>query len=645
MSALPIRYFFKPLLIIAIAWVFWSVQDYNFLLWDDRQNIYENPFVENLTFRNILHFWKEPYLGLYIPLTYNVWTIEAFFAGKYSTPGNLFLLKPSIFHIANLTIHILNTLLLFKILSIILISLFKKRGRTEVLLASCIGAAIFAIHPLQVEAVTWVTGNKDLLCTLFSLLSLRLYIKNMEESLSGLINRYYLSAFISYIAALLSKPTSVMLPFVILIVGLLLSKEPLKKHLPPLFPWFLILIPAVIINKSLQPESVLHFTAPIWTRPFIAGDTLAFYLHKLFFPVNLVPDYGRTPEIVIQQGWLYFTWTIPLSLALLLILKKAHRLFLCSYAVMVISLLPVLGFASFAHQTISTTADRYLYFSMAGPSLAFSGAYLLWQRKYAIVPFFVILTLLGLMSKNQTTIWENNITLFKQTLKVNGNSYKSHNILGLAFTEEGRYKEALYHFQKAIKTKPDYWDVYNNMGAMFTRQGELKEAERYFKKYIHSEPDDYKAFYNLGNVYEKQGKPEEAESAYKKSLVINPDYWKTYNNLGSLYAKHNMPERALIYYDKALTKNRLNREVIFNIAVVLTGIGKTEEGMKRYKELLKLTPNDVRAHNNLGALYVSLGKIEKAIWHFKRAVILNPDFQEAQRNLLIALQEKKRLDD
>ena len=267
--------------------------------WDDDKNVYENPYLNPVGYSNTLRFWKEPYENLYIPLTYTVWAMEARLSRLSITKENWNKLNAKVFHLGNLLLHLMSVLALYFLTRALLSCYLKSQSagletvdpQNRDWAAAC-GAALFALHPVQVEPVAWISGMKDLLSGFLSLSALLLYIKyarsEAESSKSEekaklflhLQNRNYLAATALYLLALLSKPTAVVLPAAAFLLGRFILKRPGKKSAAPAVVWALLAIPAVVAANLSQPELTNEYIPPLWARPLIAGDALAFYLYN-----------------------------------------------------------------------------------------------------------------------------------------------------------------------------------------------------------------------------------------------------------------------------------------------------------------------------------------------------------------------------
>ncbi len=560
------------LLLIGITLaVFWPVCGHEFVVWDDQLNVYENPYLNPVTASNVLHFWKEPHQNLYIPLTYSIWAGTTYFAQSSTVEKAGPRLDPGIFHVANLLFHLLSVLVVFAILKMLV-------GNDW---AACSGAMLFALHPLQVEPVAWVTGMKDVLCGLLSLVAVWQYMQYARARSEGYVRparKNYIFATVAFVMALLAKPTGVVVP----IMAWMLADFALKQsnvrssfhsHLPLVF-WVFMAVPFVLATKFAQ-DTAVTFVAPLWARPLVAGDALAFYLYKLFMPARLGIDYGRSPEFVLQQDWILLTGFLPYALgAVFWLLRNRVQWLLVAAGVFTVGLLPVLGLTPFGFQDYSTVADRYLYLSMLGPALALAWLLSSYREriKGSLVPVVcvVFLGLLGIQSAFQVQHWSGNITLFKHALEVNPRSSAGHNNMGLALAAQGKTAGAIVHYHAALRMKPNNAKAHNNLGIALTGQGKTAEAIAHFQEALRIERNFAEAHFNLGIALAKQRETEPAIIHYREALRIKPNDAEVYNNLGNALMEQGDIAEAIAHYQEALRIEPDDAAARHNLDIALT---------------------------------------------------------------------------
>lgn len=495
-----------------------QVVTHEFVIWDDDHTITGNPAFNPPTVGGILTHWTSPRAGLYVPVTYTVWGLLALLGGERGA-------QPWLYHAASLLLHFAAAGVVFKVLQL----LFRRN------LAACLGAVLFAVHPVQVEPVAWASGLKDVLFALLSLVAIWQYLLAIRPDSNGVEASPYRSAhywigLAALALALLSKPTAVVTPFLALVLDWLLVRHSLRLALRSLWPWFALIVPCALWTKLVQ-ESVWSTPVPLWQRPLIAADALAFYLYKLVLPLELTFDYGRYPAYAMERGWPYWTWIVPAALAVAVVLSwRRARPLAAAALVFLAGVLPVLGFTRFMFQSFSTVADHYLYVSMLGPAILL--AWLLARspdlRLGAVA--ILLLVVLAVRSTAQTSHWQNDKTLFEHAVSVNPRSWQSHNNLGYVRFRERRLDDAAWHCRQAIELQPEYFKAYENLARVRIAQGRPLEAlaamEEMHRRIEQLPPQRQAAarpqWKQLGMIYLAAGRPQDAVHALRKHLERVP---------------------------------------------------------------------------------------------------------------------------
>lgn len=482
------------MLAVLVGIVFSPVRGGAFLDWDDNRNVYSNDFLYPPSPSNVTYFWTHTSQNgypTYRPFVYSVYALLTGIAPlnpPIRTPtGGFSPFNPVVFHTFNLLVHILNVWLVFALLRQVL----------EEDYAAAAGAALFGVHPVQVETVAWVTGLTDLLATGFSLLALLLFWNFVRGDSSRAKFGWYGAATLCYLLALFSKPTAVIVPVLALVVCVAVAKIPLKRALKMQLFWLAIAGAFVLLTRSAEPTQAGELSH-WWQRPFVAGDAFAFYIGKLLAPLGLVPDYGRSPDHVIGQWWFYATGIVPLLLGFVVWRNRVRWPFIAlGAALFALALLPVSGFVPFRFQYYSTVADRYLYLPMVGVALAFGSvcqmaAKKVWKVRaqagmWAVVGAYAFLCLL------QTFYWDNSFALFNRNLEVNPRSWMAHANLGVAYFAAQNNQEAITHLQQAVALHPSDFDVNRNLGHVLVAQQRFPEAVAPLQNAVALHPNDLNA--------------------------------------------------------------------------------------------------------------------------------------------------------
>ncbi len=553
------------LLIVASTYV--QVLGYHFLpFWDDDTNIHRNPLYAPLSWGSVITFWKAPFQQLYIPVTYSVWAglvaLSRIVAGTSISFGPI---NAALFHGTNLIIHLLSTGMVYLILRRMLGARFSTASTdsiysSRVLLASAAGALAFGLHPIQVETVAWVSGLRDLLGGAFSLAALTLFLSWIDHPGRDARQVFrYLAATLLILLAFGSKPGSVVTPALALLCGawLLRVRGRSLKPLLWLIPWFIVAVLEVMMTSKAQPAAELaRSLVPLWARPLVAGDAIAFYLWKLLWPAypwGLCADYGRSPNALLAAGVLYWSWLIPTLLCALLAFFKKLRPYLLPAALMVIGVLPTLGLIPFNFQVVSTVSDRYLYLGMLGPALAFAMVISKTRPPTAILLVVVFLPFWTVLSLLQMPQWAAGEFFFPATLTRNPTSWKSRHNYACTLDAQGKLPEALKEFMEAIRLRPSNAEAYNDMALTLLKMGRRQEAIQEFQQSLQVRATTGAAR-NLAAALLMSGEPTKAAQVYRLAMQIDPGDLQDQRALAWLLATY--PDAGIRNGQEAVTLSR-----------------------------------------------------------------------------------------
>jgi hypothetical protein len=451
------------LIVLAVVVVFGRIAGHEFLWWDDQQTIHHNPHLNPPTAAGLVWHWRHPHMGLYVPVTQTAWWLIAQVAYVNEPDPMGIRLNPWLYHAASILVHAASALCVLAILRLLC-------ARDGPALA---GAMVFALHPVQIEAVAWASGMKDLLGGLFALAALWQYLRYADATWR---NKHYLLATLLFVLAMLAKPAAIVTPLLALAIEVLIVGRSWRLSIGRLWPWLALMIPCAIWTRMIQ--SVEGPTdLPIWTRPLVALDALAFYIGKLLLPLHLAPDYGRRPQTVLGSGAAYFTWIAPVAIAAaLLIWRRRTPWLLAAAAVFGGGVLPIVGLIPFMFQHYSTVADHYLYLSMLGPALALAWIMCRTARPAGWIACAVVLVALGGRSFAQAGHWRDHTAIMTHTLDVNPRSFMACANLGAEHLIYGRLDPAEQMFRKALTIEPEDAKSLDELSLLLLRQGRLAEA-------------------------------------------------------------------------------------------------------------------------------------------------------------------------
>jgi tetratricopeptide (TPR) repeat protein len=633
------------LLVVTVTAAFWQVRSHDFIDFDDDYLIYNNANYQPVTAEHLAEFWRAPFAQIYMPMTYMAWAGLAQVAVVTPAPGEkpisslTPLYDPGIFHSFNLLLHVLSSLLVFALLRI----LFQSDW------AAALGALFWALHPAQVESVAWATELKGVLAGFFSLLSLWLYAaynarfqvgvasdKQAKDAPSPRPGLYlYALAVVCFALALLSKPSAACVPFLAFLVDWW-QRRSVRAALARTAPWLLLCLPILYMARQGQPMT--EPLAPLWARPLIALDALAFYLGKVFWPFQLRLEYSRSPQWVLQTGLLYWTWIFPVALAGVLWWRRRQWPGLTlGFALFVAAMLPTSGLIPFVFQYYSTVADRYLYLPLLG--FAAGLAWLLARRpsrfKFGLAATAMLF--LAALSWEQTTLWGDEAALYRHTIRLNPRSWQSRINLSLGLEEKGQTKEAIRLLREAKRALPDYAEPYNNMGSILRKRGKTAAAIEYFVRATELSPTMTIAYCNLGEAYIDLKQYKYALLAYRRAAELEPDDLMTQIRLVELYwrQKRYRESAAALQKAKSLSPNEASFHI--NAALAMTRLERWPEALRHYLDAVKLLPGDPQLHSAVGMTLLRLNQPAQAVKALSNAVKLQPNDANYQFNLALAL--------
>ena len=487
-------------LVVAVLLVFGRTAAFDFTTWDDRITIYDNPRLNPPTAGALLHYWTTPEYGLWVPVTYTAWAGLASVA-RLDRPDELGVqLNPYVFHAANVAAHAGAAVVAFLLLRRLLASRAESpgdaaesaereersvfAGASRVDLAALGGSLLFALHPVQVESVAWVSGLKDVLAGLFGLAALLGYVAAVGSDARRRAATAYALATAALVLALLSKPSAVTVPLLAAALDRLVLGRGWRAVARSIGPWLALAAAVAVVAKVAQP-GVESDPGPLWLRPLVAGDALAFYLGKLAWPVGLGIDYGRTPAVARASGWFWAAWLVPTAIGVgLFLTRRRYPTVAAAGAVFALAPLPVLGGLPFMFQLYSTVADHYLYMAMLGPALLLARTLSRCPRGRAFAAAcgvsVAVLVALAARSVDQAGHWRDNRSLFRRVVAVNPTSWPGLINLGSDFDVRRDPSRAVALYRRSIEARPEQVTAYSNLARSLVRLGEYDEAERTF---------------------------------------------------------------------------------------------------------------------------------------------------------------------
>jgi tetratricopeptide (TPR) repeat protein len=566
-----LRKFFPPwflsisLLVCLISIIYFPVLQ-NAYIWDDDKYLTNNPYLSD--WKGLKRLWFDlTAMPQYYPMVFTSFWVEE----------KVFGVDPTGYHVSNVLIHCANVVFLWKILELLNI-----RG-------GWLAAIIFAVHPIQVETVAWITERKNLLSGLFFFSSLytffRLYSPEQAASIfekkTDKAWYYYGFSLILFVFALWSKTVVATMPAVILVILWWKQNRVSKVSILLTAPYFFIGSGFAFLTVWLEKFNVgaigQEWDFSLLDRFLIAGRALWFYVVKLLFPFPLIFTYPRW--VIDDTNWWQYLYPLTfLGIVFLLwsLRNSVGRGLLASVLLFSGTLFPALGFLDVYPMRFSFVADHFQYLPCIGVIVPLANGLLLIGQNTRYLNRVLVVTILfflGSLTWNQSHVYRDVTTLWKDTIKKNPESWMAHYNLGLEYAANGDTRLAISSYKSTIKYKPDH----------------------------------YKAHFNLGNIYKQIERPRESIEAFHKALLANPEHFKSWMNMGNVYGS------------------------LKDYAMAIQAINKA----------IDLRPNNPNAHFNLGIIYAENNDLDKAWEEFETVLQLDPTDQQAQKALNIIMKTRK----
>lgn len=574
-------------LILSVFAVYAQVGLFDFISYDDDLYVAANPHVQaGLTFAGIKWALTAVVSSNWLPVTLLSHMLDV----------QLFGLQSGMHHLVNVLIHALAAVLLFVVF---------KRATGEPG-PSAFVAFVFALHPLHVESVAWISERKDVLSAFFWFLTLYCYVRYAEKPGLG----RYLVTLVPFCLGLMSKPMVVTLPFTLLLFDL----WPLRRVQWPGVSWLRILwekVPLVVlsagvslmtywIQKSTRAASMVIALQGRIGKALISYIT---YIRQTFWPTHLAVFYPYPRYLLAWEIAAAFLFILTMS-AITILVWRTRPYLAVGWFWYLGTLVPVIGLVQAGQQS---HADRYSYIPMVGllVMVAWGATDVVdqwvgnWPRIQPVIATagVVSCTVCLVLAWQQTANWRNADTLFQHAIDVTGDNWVAQGSLGQYLMKiPERRADAIEHLETAIRIQPNFAEAHNNLGLVLARVDLCGAAIPHFQAALLAKPDLVEASNNLGMCLMNSGRYGEAITYFESALRARPDYSDPHFNLGLTFSK-------------------------------LTG--RNQEAVAQYEAGLRLEPANAEAHRNLGMLLVSLGRTREALAHLEAAQQLRPDPETA----------------
>lgn len=567
-----------------------------FVTWDDERNFLENPHYRGLGLTNLGWMWTTFHLGHYVPLSWMTLGLD------YELWG----MNPAGYHATSILIHAINSALLFVLARTLFRLAFPNAAMASSIdWAAAVAALLFALHPLRVESVVWVTERRDVLSLFFYLTTIIAWLR--AATVEAHRSRWYWASVFLFVCALLSKATAMTVPAVLL----LLDVYPLGRLTPSnwrtvgsattrrvyleIVPFALLSLASIVLSiVALHPPPQL----PLGAKIAVSAFSLCFYMVKSVVPIGLSPLYEMPRHVNPFDGVYALSYVGIIALIILgVVLRRRWPGLVAALAAFVIISLPMLGFVQNGPQI---AADRYTYHSAPPLALIAAATLFIALRLPAWTKFTVAglaLASLAIATFGQIYVWHDSEILWRRVLTVDPSSALGHSAYSSLLFQQDRIPEGLEHAKRAVELAPELAEAHNDLGVGLTRTGDPTAGIAEYQRAIALKPTDDEAENNWGVAEAQRGNLAEALLHYRRAIDLRPDYADAHVNLGNLLVREKRQDEAIPHYSQAL----------------------------------RIRPDEADAHFNWGVALAQQGKYDEAIAHFRQAVAMRPNFEMAKQ--------------
>jgi tetratricopeptide (TPR) repeat protein len=613
-----------PLLVIVTAAAYYPAW-HGGLLWDDPAHI-TRPELRSLG--GLWRIWFD--IGAtqqYYPVTHSAfWVMHRLWGDQ--TLG---------YHLVNIALHAWSAFMIAVLL------------RRLAVPGALLAAAIFALHPVHVESVAWMTELKNTLSGALYLGAAWWYL-NFDDSRKP---KHYVAAFALFVLALLSKTVTVTLPAALLVVfWWKRGRVRWREDVIPLLPWFIVGIAGGLFTAWVERTYIgaegAEFQFTFVERVLMAGRVVWFYLSKLVWPVNLMFIYPRWH--VSQAVWWQYLYPLAALglLAAAWALRPRWRGPLAALLLFGGTLAPALGFVNVYPFQFSLVADHFQYLASAGVIALVAAALTLGAARWQVpvgaqrAGAATLLTILAVLTWRQSVPYADLETLYRTTIARNPACFLCENNLGVMKLDGGgaSIAESVGHFRRALEIKADYAPAHNNLGSALQHQGHADAALAEFAAAVHLQPRFTDARVNQANALRTLGRLPEAKAAYLEALALNPGHVEARTNLAGVLLRLGDPEGAVTHLTEAFRRRPADPMIRANLASAWTAVGQAQlgaghpaEAIAPLQEALRVDPASAEAHTRMAEALLQLGRPQDAVPHLQEVVRLLPSSAAARANL------------
>ncbi len=600
--------------VVAVVFLVYQPAWHAGFIWDDDAHVTPP---ELRSWHGLWRIWFEVgAVQQYYPLLHTVSWLEYPLFGQ----------NPAGYHLVNIGVHALNAVMLWLIL------------RRLQVPGARLAAGIFALHPVMVESVAWITELKNTLSGLFYLGAALAYLRFDADRR----NRWYAAALGLFTLALLSKTTAATLPGALLVVfWWQRGRLSWRRDFQPLLPFFFLGAADGLFVAWVEWQVVgaqgTDFAFTFVERGLIAGRAIWFYLGKIIWPAGLIFMYPRWLVSQAEAGQYLYPAAVLGGLTACWLGRRRSRAPLAAALFFIGTLFPALGFLNVYLFVFSFVADHLQYMACVGVivAVAAGGAGLTrWLGGPVARGLGLgLLTILGVLTWRQSRMYRDAETLYRQTLDRNPSAWLAHGNLGGLLVKSGRYEEAIEHLAVARKFHPEKTETTYNLALALLGLHRTVDAIPLLEELVRSNPDDVESLGRLGDALLQLNQVQPAIGYYERAIRLKPDLPAVQSNLGNALLATDRLEEGVNHLEQALRLNPDDLEAHFNLGLVLAHLGRLPEAIRHDEAVLRLKPDDASAHFNLGAAQLQAGQARESIPHFQAALRLDPRLSEAQEGL------------
>ncbi len=598
-------------------------------VWDDAAHL---TYPELRSLDGLVRIWIHPgTTQQYYPVAATVFWLEAKLWGD-ATLG---------YHLINILLHAASAFLLLKILQTLQVP------------AAGLAAAIFALHPVQVESVAWISELKNTFsggCYFASALAYLRFDRTRNKT-------EYVLALMLFAVGLMAKTVIATMPAALLVVfWWQRGSLSWKKDVLLLVPFFAAGITAGFCTSWIEQHVIgaqgSEYNYSLVERCLIAGRAIWFYLGKLLWPSDLIFSYPRWK--VSQTIWWQYLYpaAAALLLAALWVLRRGARGPLAALLFFIGTLFPALGFVNVYPFKYSFVADHFQYLACVGPIVAASVGihtifHWLGERRLIGGRMFcmMLLAALGILTWRQSRTYTDMETLWRTTLARNPDCWLAQNDLGALLYERGQIDQAIILFRSSLAIQPENADAQHNLGSALAKKRFDEEAIVRFNKALAIRPTFAEAHLHLGSALLRRGESEQAIQEFQTAVAQRPDLALTHNTLANALLQKGRVDEAIMQFQEALKIQPEDDQGHYNLGIALRQKGLADAAMLEFQKAVEIRPGFAEAQNNLGNSLLQKGRVDEAITHLQKALEILPDYAQAHYNLGNALLQKGQVDD